>query len=86
MGSLINNKIILFSVFTVTPSKIRMQTIQCRMSRIWEIKKTFLCDISYARCSEKHLTQIYKALYGDAECKENHFYNLPFGQAEPSIY
>ena len=25
-----------------------------------------LCDISYARYSEKRFTQIYKALYGDA--------------------
>ena len=36
-------------------------------------KRRFLCDISYARYAEKHLTQIYKALYGDAGCKENHF-------------
>ena len=28
-----------FSVFTVTPSKIKMQTIQYRRSRIWEMKE-----------------------------------------------
>ena len=29
----------LFSVFTVMPSKIKMQSIQYRKSRIWEMKK-----------------------------------------------
>ena len=28
-----------FSVFTVAPSKIKMQTIQYRKSRIWEMKE-----------------------------------------------
>ena len=28
-----------FSVFTVTPSKTKMQTIQYRKSRIWEMKE-----------------------------------------------
>jgi len=64
-----------FSVITVMPSKIKMQTIQYRKSRIWEIKEvkfkkpcqeSGLCDISYARYSKKRFTQIYKALYGDA--------------------
>ena len=65
-------------VFTlaVMQSKITLQTIEYRKSRIWEIKedkyakglgKNQVCAIfSYARCSEKRFTQIYKALYGDA--------------------
>ena len=61
-----------FSVFTVTPSKIELQTIQYRKSRIWKMKEdeytkeSGLCDISYARYSEKRLTQICKALSRDA--------------------
>ena len=65
-----------FSVFTVMPSKIKLQTIQYRNSRIWEMKEdkkykkpcqeSGLCNISYARYLEKHFTQIYKALHGDA--------------------
>ena len=59
-------------VFTVTPSKILMETFK---SRIWEMKednytkslaKNQVCARSYARYSEKRFTQMYKALYGDA--------------------
>ena len=63
------------SVFTVKPSIIKkMQTSQYRKSRIWKMKNRWLeiykkprqesglCDISYARYSEKKYTQIYKAL------------------------
>ena len=61
-------------VFTVTPSKIKMQTSRYRKSLIWEMKEvehkprqgTGLCDNSYARYSEKRFTQIYKALCVDA--------------------
>ena len=55
-------------VFTVTPSKIKMQTSRYTKSLIWEIKEdeykprqgSGLCDNSYARYSEKRFTQIYK--------------------------
>ena len=61
-------------VFTVTPSKIKMQTSRYRKSLIWEMKEdedkprqgSGLCDNSYARYSEKRFTQIYKALCVDA--------------------
>ena len=53
-----------------------MQTIVYRESQIWEIEKDVinkkpcqesgLCNISYARYSEKRFMQIYKASYGDA--------------------
>ena len=33
------NEVPIFYVFTVMPSKIKMQTIQYRESRIWEIKE-----------------------------------------------
>ena len=61
-----------FSVFTVTPSKIELQTIQYGKSRIWKMKEdeytieSGLCGISYARYSEKRFTQICKALSKDA--------------------
>ena len=64
-----------FSVFSVTPSQIKLQTIQNRKSQIWEMKedkytkslaKNQVCNISYVRYLEKGFTQIYKALYGDA--------------------
>ena len=40
---------IVFSVFTVTPSKIEMQTSQYRKSRIWEIKR----KINIAKASSR---------------------------------
>ena len=53
-----------------------MQTIQYRKSRNLENERIYinkkqrqesgLCDILYARYSGKCVTQIYKALYGDA--------------------
>ena len=65
-------------VFTVTPSKIKMQTFKYRKCRMLEMKedectkclaKNLVCAIfSYARYSEKRFTQIYKALNGDAMC------------------
>ena len=60
------------------PSKIKMQIIQYRKFRIWKMKEYIyiyrqnhcqesgLCDISYTRYSGKCVTQICKALYGDA--------------------
>ena len=66
----------LFYVFTVMPSKIKMQTSQYRKSRIWEMKedkytkslaKNQVCAIIDMRdIRKKRFTQIYKALYGDA--------------------
>ena len=55
-----------FCVFTVMPSKIKMQTSQYRKFRIWEMKESGLCNYSYARYLEKRFTQIYEALYGNA--------------------
>ena len=65
-----------FLVWTVTPWKIKVQTIQYRKSRIWEMKedeytkslyKNQVCAIFWkARYLEKRFTQIYKALYGNA--------------------
>ena len=51
-----------------------MQTSRYRKPLIWEMKEdeykprqgSGLCDNSYARYSEKRLTQIYKALCVDA--------------------
>ena len=64
------------SVFTVTPSKIELQTIQYRKSRIWKMKedeytksfaKNQACAIFHTRrYSEKRFTQICKALSKDA--------------------
>ena len=65
------------SVFTVTPSKIELQTMHSiqkvqnlENKRRWVYKKlrqeSGLCDISYARYSEKRFTQICKALSKDA--------------------
>ena len=45
-----------FSVFTVTPSKIIIKTIQHRRFRIWGMKED-----KYAK-----IAQIYEALYGEA--------------------
>ena len=63
-----------FSVCTVKPWKIKIQTIQYRKSRIWEMKEgkyrlcqeSGLCNMLDARYSEKRFTQIYIALYGNA--------------------
>ena len=58
-----------FCVFTVTSSKIKMQTSEYRKSRIGKRMKIniqkaspSLCDDSYARYSEKRFIQIYKVL------------------------
>ena len=63
-------------VFTVTPSKMKMQTSQYRKPRIWEMKedeyteslaKNQVCAIIHmGDFRKKRFTQIYKALYGDA--------------------
>ena len=49
------------SVYTVTPWKIKMQTIYWQ--KAWE---SGLCNIWNVRYSEKRFIQIYKALYGNA--------------------
>ena len=63
-----------FCVFTVMPSKIKMQTSQYRklsgkLKKI-DIQKVLprirSVQYSYARYAEKRFTQTYKALYGDA--------------------
>ena len=60
-----------FSACTVTQRKIKMQTIQYRRTRIWEIKKdkytktlakNQVCEIFQMR----DIGKIYKALYGNA--------------------
>ena len=63
-------------VFTVTPSKLKMEIFQYKKSRIWEMKedkytkslaKNQVCALFHmVRYSEKRFTQIYKALCGDA--------------------
>ena len=63
----------LSSVFTVTPSKIKMQTIKNSKSRIWDIKEDKYAK-SFAKnqvCAIFHTRDIWKksfthALYGDA--------------------
>ena len=42
----------------------------------------------YLKDSTKGITQYYLPTWkaGNAGCKENHFYSLPFGQAEAYIY
>ena len=75
-----------FSVFTVTRSKIKMQTIQYRKSRIWEMK-----EYKYTKSHAKNgflflryfIREIFgktfypnlKALNGDAMCRVG--VNLP---------
>ena len=72
-----------FSVFTFMPSKIEIETIQYRKSRIWEMKgnkylkgltKDHVCAIFhyYARYSEKCFNPINKALYGEAIYMPHH--------------
>ena len=58
----------LFCVFTVMPSKIKMQTSQYKKSRIWEMKEDKYTKslAKNQKESEKRFTQIYNALYGDA--------------------
>ena len=37
-------------------------------------------------CCHKHITEQYYNVLLISGCKESHFYSLPFGQAEASIY
>ena len=56
--------------------EIKTEKFKYRKSRVWEmkedkytksvVKNKVYCNSSYTRYSEKRLTQIYKALYGDA--------------------
>ena len=58
-----NNETSIFSVFTVTPSKIKIETIQSRKSRIWEVKEdkyTKSLTIKNQACAIFHVRDIRK--------------------------
>ena len=65
------------SVFTVTPSKIKMQTIQYRKSRIWEMKedqyanslaKSQACAIFHKRDIRKNVLPKFIKLCMETPC------------------
>ena len=66
-----------FSVFTVTPWKIKMQIIQYRKSRIWEVKedkytksvaKNQVCAIFYMREILKNVLPRFRRLCMETPC------------------
>ena len=67
----------LCSVFTVTPSKIKMQAIQYRKSRIWEMKedqyanslaKNQVCAICHKRDIRKNVLPKFIKLFMETPC------------------